>query len=315
LAKSIDYYEKAIETDSNYALAYAGLADTYMLLGLMAGMPKDEAAEKAKNAAQKALELDENSSEVHASMGVILEVFDWDWEGAEREFKQAMSLNPNHFDAHYEYGALLGRLKRLDEAEAKLQKAVQIDPLSSRVHDFLGITYRLKGETEKAEAHYKKRDELNPVPTVIGSAVERQKKLMDRDGRLPQRLAMLARAFYESGQEAEAYKLLDELKQIYEDSDIGNTALYTARAYLYLGDKDQALVWLERAYERRDPLLIAINTWTSWDPIRQDARSKSILKRMVLNLASWQGSNPFFSEWAWNSLQIFKTNLFFVGFK
>ncbi len=280
--KAKDYFEQAIEKDPNYSSAYAGLADTYMLLGLMAGIPRGEAAQKAKNAAKKALELDANSSEAHTSMGVIIEVFDWDWERAEREFKRAIALNPNHFDAHYEYGALLSRLKRLDEAEAELKKAVQIDPLSSRVHDFLGITYRQKGETEKAEEHYKKRDELNPVPPVTGSAVERQQRLIERDGRLPQRLAVLARAYIQSGQEAEAYRLLDELKQMYEESDIGNIALYITRAYIFLDDKDQALKWLERAYERRDPLLIAINIWTSLDPIRQDPKFKSILTKMGL---------------------------------
>jgi serine/threonine protein kinase/tetratricopeptide (TPR) repeat protein len=280
--KAKDYFEQAIAIDPNYSSAYAGLADTYMLLGLMAGMPRGEAAQKAKNAAQKALELDANSSEAHTSLGVIIEVFDWDWEGAEREFKRAIALNPNHFDAHYEYGALLSRLKRLDEAEAELKKALLIDPLSSRVHDFLAITYRQKGETEKADEHYKKRDELNPVPPTTGSAVERQQKLIDRDGRLPQRLAMLARAYLQSGQETEAYKLLDELKQMYEEHDIGNTALYITRAYVYLDDKDQALEWLEKAYERRDPLLIAINTWISWDPIGQDPRFKSILVKMGL---------------------------------
>jgi tetratricopeptide (TPR) repeat protein len=117
---------------------------------------------------------------------------------------------------------------------------------------------------------------LNPVPPVTGNDIERQHKLIDRDGRLPQRMAMLARAYIQSGQEAEAYKLLDELKQMYEEHNIGNTALYITRAYLYLDDKDQALDWLERAYERRDPLLIAINTWTSLDPIRQHPRFKSI---------------------------------------
>jgi tetratricopeptide (TPR) repeat protein len=95
-------------------------------------------------------------------------------------------------------------------------------------------------------------------------------------------LAVLARAYIQSGQEAEAYKLFDELKQMYEESDIGNIALYTTLGYLYLDDKDQALKWFERAYEKRDPLLIAINTWTSLDPIRQDPRFKSILTKMGL---------------------------------
>jgi serine/threonine protein kinase/tetratricopeptide (TPR) repeat protein len=282
LLKAKDYFEKAIAKDLNYSSAYAGLADTYMLLGLYAMMPRDEAAKQAKNAAQKALELDEHSSEAHTSIGVIIEVFDWDWEGAEREFKQAIALNPNYFDAHYEYGGLLSRQKRLDEAEVELQKAVQIDPLSSRVHAFLGLVYRLKGETEKAEEQYKKRDELNPVPSVTGSAIERAQKLIERDGKLPQRLLGLSYAYIQSGQEAEAYKLVDELKQMYEESDVGNIALYLARAYVYIDDKDQALEWLERAWERRDPLLIAIHTWPSWDPIRQDPRFKAILTKMGL---------------------------------
>jgi tetratricopeptide (TPR) repeat protein len=215
-------------------------------------------------------------------MGIILEAFDWDWEGAERMFKQAIAINPNHFDAHYEYGALLGRLNRLDEGEAELKKAIQIDPLSSRAYDQLGAIYSLKGETENAEEQYKKRDELNPIPPVTGSAIERAQKLIDRDGRLPQRLAILARAYFQSGQKSQAYKLLDELKQMYEESDIGNIALYLTRAYVFLGDKDQALDWFERAYERRDPLLITINVWISLDPIRQDPRFKSILTKMGL---------------------------------
>jgi TolB-like protein len=279
--KAKDYFEQAIAKDPNYSYAYAGLADTYMLLGLFAMMSRDGAAYQAKNAAQKALDLDENSSEAHTSMGVILEIFDWDWGGAEREFKRAIALNPNHFDAHYEYGALLMRLKRLDEAEVELKKALQIDPLSSRLHAMFGTNYRLKGETEKAEEHNKKRDELNPIPPATGSAVERAQKLIERDGRLPQRLLVLARAYIQSGQEGEAYKLLDELKQMYEESDIG-TALYITRAYLYLDDKDQALEWIEKSYERRDPLLIMINTWTSMDPIRQDPRFQAIQKKMGL---------------------------------
>jgi serine/threonine protein kinase len=277
-----DYFEQAIAKDPNYSSAYAGLADMYMLLGLFAMMPRDEAAQMAKNAAKRALELDENSSKAHASLGVILEVFDWDWEGAEREFKRAIALNPNHFDAHYEYGFLLARMKRLDESRAETEKALQIDPLSSRAHSVLGTIYRLKGETEKAEEQFKKRDELNPVPPVTGDALEIAQKLLERDGRMPQRLLMLARAYFQSGQQPEAFKILDEMKQMYEESEVGNIAHYIIRIYLYLDDKDEALTWLERAYERRDPLLITINTSTLLDPIRKHPRFKSILTKMGL---------------------------------
>jgi serine/threonine protein kinase/tetratricopeptide (TPR) repeat protein len=280
--KAKNYFLQAIQEDPEYSSAYAGLTDTYMLLGLFAMMPRGEAEYQAKNAAQKALELDGNSSEAHTSMGVILEIFDWDWGGAEQEFQRAIALNPNHFDAHYEYGALLMRLQRLDEAEAELKKAVQIDPLSSRVYAMLGRVYQLKGETEKEEEHYKKRDELNPVPPLTGSAIERAQKSIERDGKLPQHLRNLAIAYIQSGQEAEAYKPIDELKRIYDESDTGNTALFVSIVYLYFDDNDQALTWLERAYERRDPLLIMINVYPSLGPIRQDPRFQSILTKMSL---------------------------------
>jgi serine/threonine protein kinase/tetratricopeptide (TPR) repeat protein len=280
--KAKDYFLQAIAKDPNYSSAYAGLADTYMLLGLFAMMPRGEAAYQAKNAAQKALELDENLAEAHTSMGVILEIFEWDWGGAEREFQRAIALNPNHFDAHYEYGALLMRLERLSEAESELEKAVQIDPLSSRVHSMLGRVYQLKGETEKEEEQRKKRDELNPIPPAPGSAIERAQKSIERDGRLPQHLRNLAIAYIQSGQVDEAYKPIDELKQMYEASDIGNTALFLAMVYSYLDEKDQILTWLERAYERRDPLLIMLNVYTTLEPIRQDPRFKSIQEKMGL---------------------------------
>lgn len=280
--KAKDYFVKAIDKDPKYSSAYAGLAEIYMLLGLFSYMPGDEAYQKAKNAAQRALELDDNSSEAHASRGVILEVFDWNWEEAEREFKRAIDLNPNYFNAHYEYGLLLARQRRLDEAEVELKTSLRIDPLQPMAYSFLGSVYGLKGDVKKAEEQYKKRDELRPPIVSEEDPVERAKRLIDRDGRLPQHLRALSIAYVQSGQEAEASMVLDELERLYEESDIGNIAYYTALAYLYLDDKDQALTWLERAYEKRDPALTAINTSTALDPLRQDSRFKSIQSKMGL---------------------------------
>jgi tetratricopeptide (TPR) repeat protein len=144
------------------------------------------------------------------------------------------------------------------------------------------MVYTLKGDLEKAKEQNKKSEELGPQPVGGENAVERAQKLIDRDGRLPQHVLSLARAYLESGQEAEAYKLVDELKKMYEENDIGNVAIRLAQAYLYLNDKDQALKWLEKACEKRDPLLVAINTWTSWDPLRQDPKFKSVLLKMGL---------------------------------
>jgi serine/threonine protein kinase/Tfp pilus assembly protein PilF len=280
--KAKNYFEQAVEKDQKYSLAYAGLADTYMLLGLFSIIPRDEAAQRAKNAAVRALELDENSSEAHTSLGVILEVFEWNWKEAEREFKRAIDLNPNHFDAHYEYGLLLARLKRLDEAEVELEKSLRIDPLSVYGHGMLGMIYRLKGDMEKAKEQIKKRDELNPQPVSGENAVERAQKLIDRDGRLPQPLSQLSIAYIQSGQEAKARMILNELERLYKETDIGNAAFFTATVYCYFDNYDQALNWLERSFERRDPFLATINTSISLDPLRKDSRFKAILAKIGL---------------------------------
>ena len=280
--KAKKYFEQAIDKDPKYSSAYAGLAETLMLLGSFSLIPRGEAAEQAKSAAQKALGLDENSPEAHASLGVILEVFDWAWKEAEREFKRAIDLNPNYFNAHYEYGLLLARLKRLDEAEVEFKTSLRIDPLQPMAYNHLGIMYRLKGDVEKAEEQNKKRDELRPSMVSEQVTVESAKKLLDRDGRFPPRLAALSIAYIRSGQEAEARMILDELQRSYEETDIGNTAYYIAHVWLNLDDKDQALTWLERAYEKRDPWLIALNTNANFDPLRQESRFKSILAKMGL---------------------------------
>jgi serine/threonine protein kinase/Tfp pilus assembly protein PilF len=281
--KAKDSFEQAVEKDPNYSSAYAGLADTYMLLGLFAAMSRDEAAQQAKRAARRALELDANSSEAHTSMGVILEIFDWDLEGAEEEFKHAIDLNPNFFDAHYEYGFLLGRLNRLAEAEAELKKALRIDPLSVRGHQVLGRIYTFSGNEEKAEEHIQKGDELSSQPVLDENPIERAQRLIDRDGKLPQRLAGLSLAYLQSGQEVEALKLLDELERLYEESDVGNIAYHVARVYRYHENYDQVFKWLEKSFERRDPNLIGIKMYTFVEPIRKDPRFMTILAKMGLD--------------------------------
>ncbi len=280
--KARNYFEQAVERDPNYSSAYAGLADTYMLLGLFSAMPRDEAAQQAKKAARRALELDANSSEAHTSMGVILEVFEWDWPGAEREFKKAIDLNPNFFDAHYEYGFHLARLRKLGEAEAELKRALRIDPLSVRGHQILGWIYRVSGNEEKADEYKRKGDELNPQPDFDEDAVERAQRLIDRDGRLPQHLRQFSIAYFESGQKAKARKLLDELERLFEESDVGNIAYQVAYVYRYYDDRNQALIWLERSYEKRDPLLVSLNIISYFDPLREDPRFKAILVKMGL---------------------------------
>ncbi len=280
--KAKDYFEQAVEKDPQYSSAHAGLADTYMLLGLFGKMSRNEAAQQAKKTAQRALELDESSSEAHTSMGVILEVFDWNWTEAEQEFKRAIDLNPNFFDAHYEYGFILARLKRLAEAEVELKKALRIDPLSSRGHGVLGRIYQESGNEEKAAEHFRKSDELNSQPGLGDNPVERAQKLIDRDGKIPAHLSSLSLAYWRSGQGLEARKFLKELERLYEESDVGNIAYNVARVYSYFDDYDQALKWLEKSFERRDPSLVSLNIYVFFKPLRDDPRFKKILAKMGL---------------------------------
>ncbi|MFC2160168.1 protein kinase [Acidobacteriota bacterium] len=280
LLKAKDYFEQAIEMDPNYSSAYAGLADIYMMFGFISMMSRDEIAHEAFYFGEKAIELDENSSQTHTSMGVILEVFNWDWLGAEREFKRAITLNPNHFDAHYEYARLLDRLRRWDEAEIEYKKSLQIDPLSLVGHSFLAGLLTKKGKLEEAEEHSKIADELDSSSITGENAVERAQKRIKRDGKLPWALRNLALAYFQSGQEDKARQVVGEMERMYETSRAVNIAFDIATMYSIFDEKDSFLNWLEKAYERRDPRMIILYYRDFPDEITQDPRFKSILKKM-----------------------------------
>src|SRR5262249_13404232 len=130
LKKSIEYFKQAIEKDSAYALAYAGVADSYTLLGWWAYLPIKEVFPRAKAAAQKSLEIDDTLAEAYAPLAVIKMLYDWDWPGAEREFKRALAFNPGYAMAHFDYAWYLMYIERHDEAIAETKRAQELDPLS-----------------------------------------------------------------------------------------------------------------------------------------------------------------------------------------
>ena len=281
--KAKGHFEQAIAIDPDYAEAHSGLAEVYMLLGIFSHIPRDEAASQAKQAARRAVELAPDMSEAHASLGVILEVFDWDWEGAEREFIRALELNPNCFEAHYEYALLLVRLMRLDSAESHYLEALRIDPLSYRVYDYLGGLYELRGENEKAKEMDDKAHELYDPSSDEEDPIVRVQEWIEREGRRPASLRSLARAYLNAGDKDKTYEILDEMIEVYESSRVGNAAFYIFAMYYHLGDNDEFFTWLERSYERRDPMLINLKTSLINDPLREDPRFQAILKRMRLD--------------------------------
>ncbi len=294
LKKSIDYFEQAIAADPNYALAYAGVADGYVWLpGYTAGTPRDSYP-KAKAAAKKALELDDTLAEARTSLAIAIWLYDFDSSQANREFQRAIELNPNYAIAHQQYGNItLSALGRFDDAIAEGKRAVELDPLSLVINTDLGSNYCYARRYDEAIAQLRKTLEMDPgfyiAHVVLGQAldakgardaaiVEYQKARALNDD--PSVLGVLARAYGLSGNKLEAEKILDQLKELSKQRYVA--AYSFALVYLGLGDKEQALRWLEQSYQDRagsdigfirvDPLL---------DPLRGDPRFEALAEKIV----------------------------------
>ncbi len=294
LKKSIDYFEQAIAADPNYALAYAGVADGYVWLpGYTAGTPRDSYP-KAKAAAKKALELDDTLAEARTSLAIAIWLYDFDSSQANREFQRAIELNPNYAIAHQQYGNVtLSALGRFDDAIAEGKRAVELDPLSLVINTDLGSNYCYARRYDEAIAQLRKTLEMDAgfyiAHIVLSQAldakgardaaiVEYQKARTLNDD--PSVLGLLGRAYGLSGNKMEAEKILDQLKKLSQERYV--SAYSFALVYLGLGDKEEALRWLEQSYQDRagsdigyirvDPLL---------DPLRGDPRFEALAEKIV----------------------------------
>jgi len=280
-----DYFDQAVRKDPSFALAFAGQAENYMVLGLYSVLPRDEAATSAVHNARRALELDPSLSEAHVSMGVIKMVFDWDWKGAETEFRRALALKPNNFDVHREYALLLVRTYRYDEAENEFLQGQRIDPLNAvLLRDLLGL-YVVRGKTQEAEAVKRQLENLRPewVRSWDGTSwsIEECKREIETDGRYPWSVGSLAVAYHQAGDSVEAGKLIRELQSLYESGREGNVACSLANVFCHLGDKEKTLDWLDRAVERKAPGLINVDRGSSFGRLlRDEPRFQAILKRV-----------------------------------
>jgi TolB-like protein/Tfp pilus assembly protein PilF len=294
LNKAADYFNQAIAADSKFALAYVGLADSYVLMPLYgAGTPQD-CFPKAKAAAQKALELDDNLAEAHTSLAQVLCYYDFDFVGSIREFKRAIELNPNYPTARQWYGnSTLVALGRFDEATAEVKRAIELDPASLVINTDLGTTYYRERRYDEAIAQLKKTLEMDPAFYYahwnLGSAFaakgdynaaieEYQKaRTLNED---PSMLGLLALAYANSGNKAEAMKIRDRLEALSKERYV--SAYCFALVYLGLGDKEAALRWLEKSFQDRagdylryikvDPLL---------DSLHGDPRFKALVQKVV----------------------------------
>ena len=293
LKKAVAYFDQAIDEDPNFAEAYSGLADSYALLGVWEYGVLDprEAGPKAKAAATKALELDETLSEAHTSLASV-GVFEWDWDTAEKEYKRSIALNPGYATAHHWYAWHLSEMGRNSEAIDEMRKAESLDPLSLIISADMAHILLVGRLYDESIEQSRKTLELDPDFAVahseLGEAYEQkrmyneaitelQKAIKFSGGSTTDRCS-LAHAYAVTGRTTQALEILNGLKN--RSNQRPSHASEIALIYTGLGEKNQAITWLERAYEERfDPSILL---QPAFDPLRSDARFQDLVRRIGL---------------------------------
>jgi len=294
LKKAIEYFRQALERDPQYAPAYAGIADAYYLLPAISDVPPGEAWPKAREAAQKALELDDTLAEAHTSLAFIKCYQDWDWDGAGREFRRAIELDPNYPTAHLWYGRYLSALGRHDEAIVGMERARAIDPFSPMISANLGTAYYLARRYDQAIQESQRAIELAPnfsdAHLVLGSAYREEGSYREAIAELQEAvklsrenrraLATLAYTYAVSGKKAEARTILTQLRREAKQHYV--SPFHLAFVYGALGEKDRAFEMLRQAYEEHSDYLIFVNVTPVFDQIRSDSRFQDLVRRIGL---------------------------------
>jgi len=295
LIKSVEYFEKAIAIDPNYALAYAGVADAFSILGNNTLWPAEKAYPKAKAAALKALEIDNKLAEAHNSLAAIMQDYDWDFVGAEKEFKVAIELAPGYATAHHWYALFLSALGHHEEAIREINIARDLDPLSPRISANVGLVHYLARQYGQAiEESNKALEEgliSRAIYTYIGWAYEAVGKYGEAVQSYLQNVKLsedseasdneMACCYALVGRREEASKILNN---IIEHSKVNYTSsVNIAEVYACLGETSQVFVWLEKALMERDPFLIYYPKYHHrFDPIRSDPRYEALLHKVGL---------------------------------
>jgi len=268
--QAIEYYERALKKDPNYALAYCGMAGVYISSSFFAGYIRPhEAFPKARAYVEKALELNPNLAEAHAELGAISMYYDWNWKSAERELKHALQLAPNSADIHYDYSHFLTITGRHEEAITEATRTQELDPLSRTSNALVSTAYLWARQYDRVIEDSQMTINMHPNyffahlllgrayqgKSMIEEAIAEFKKAVDLSGGHPTQVIVLALTYYECGKKAEAEKLFDELQQRSRYEYVAPLFLFFI--HLFHGDHDKATEWLERACEERD-------SWIPW---------------------------------------------------
>jgi serine/threonine protein kinase/tetratricopeptide (TPR) repeat protein len=292
---AIGFYERAIEIDPVYALAWVGIADSYAVMGGIKAVAPADAFPRAKSAALRALELDPHLADAHASLGYVRRLSDWDWIAAERSFREAVRLNPSYATGHRWYGQFLSGMGRHDEAIAEATRALELDPLSVIIHTAVGDVLFYGRRFDDAIVYYRKALEMDPNFLVGHSDLARA---LEFSGNVDEAIAEyeaairlagrsdadpsigLANAYAVAGRRDEAHAVLDEVQRWRSERYVSSWGL--ASIYARLDEDASALDWLERAYEEHDSTLVWLKVHPRFDALRGNTRFLALLRQMNL---------------------------------
>jgi serine/threonine-protein kinase len=292
--KAVEHFQAAIAKDPTYGLAYAGLADAYASLGDAghAAIPPKEAFSKAMEAVHTALEIDQSLAEAHTSLG-HLKMHDFDWSGAEREYKRALELNPNYAYTHHLYAHFSALKGEHQEAIISMKHALELDPVSLGTITDLGVLLYYDRQYDEAIAQYQRTLDMDPgyvrayitlssaygQKGMIDEAIAMARKALDLS-KDRAKMAVLGRAYALSGEKAKALKIIEDLKSLSKKRYISPYMIVLI--YASLNDKDPALDWLQQAYEERVGDLIYLKVDPFLDNLRSDPRFAGLLKKVGL---------------------------------
>jgi adenylate cyclase len=294
LKQAIDLFERAIEKDRTFALAFCGVADAWAQLGWLEFSAPTEAFPKARAAAEKALEVDDRLAEAHASLGFVHFLYERNWKAAEKEFRRAIALNPGYPTGHQFYADYLKAMGRFDDAITEMRAALELDPVSMAVNTGFGHVLYLARNFDAAIDQYRQALQLDPSfgpahlwfgrpylqKGLYAEAIAEIQQAVSSSGGSTISLAVLAHALASAGKKAEARKVLGELLERSRTRYL--PSYWMALVFTGLGEIDETMAWLERAYEERSSWLVWINVEPRFDGLRSDPRFTSLLHRMRL---------------------------------
>jgi eukaryotic-like serine/threonine-protein kinase len=294
--KAIEYFQQAVEKDPSYALAYAGVADSYVLMGWNSYLPPKDAFPKAKAAALEALRLEPELGEAHTPTAAVRWLHDWQWPLAQQEFERSLALNPTYPTANHWYAEYLMTMGRHDEALARMKKSLELDPLSLIISVAIGWTYYMAGRYDEAIQQIRRTFELDPnYPVaywVLGLVLRRMgrykeaiaegEKGVTLSGGSPLLRAALAQTLGAASKREDAVHILDDLTILAKQKYVA--PYFFAGIHVGLGEDDRALEYLDKCYEERSHWLIYLHLDPGMDGLRPNPRFQDLLRRIGLPL-------------------------------